>query len=156
MRYRKLRITWTAICVIACVLLICLWVRSYRWDDAATGALSGCFLDIGSCTGDVRFALITQYSGTVPIRRHSQTVTPDPFGTDPFQSEKIPDYVHNRLGVHWSKFDNGGKARISYWWPTLMAAALAAVPWTRFSLRALLIAITAVAVVLGAIVCAVR
>ena len=29
MRFRKLRIAWSVICSIACVLLIALWVRSY-------------------------------------------------------------------------------------------------------------------------------
>jgi hypothetical protein len=156
MRLRNLRIAWSVVCSLACLLLIVLWVRSYRWDDGATGVLSGCFIDIGSCTGDIRFALITQYSGTVPIRRHSQTVVPDPFGTDPFQSEKLPEYSHNGLGCRWSKFENGGKARMSYWWPILMIAALAAVPWARFSLRTLLIATTLVAVVLGLVCYAVR
>jgi hypothetical protein len=34
MKFRKLRITWTAFCGIACVLLIALWVRSYFvWDE---------------------------------------------------------------------------------------------------------------------------
>ena len=32
MRFRKLRIAFSATCVIACVLLIVLWVRSYRED----------------------------------------------------------------------------------------------------------------------------
>jgi len=34
MRFRKLRITWTVLCGIACVLLIVLWARSLqrrRW-----------------------------------------------------------------------------------------------------------------------------
>jgi hypothetical protein len=29
MRFRKLRIAWSTTCVIACVLLLVLWVRSY-------------------------------------------------------------------------------------------------------------------------------
>src|SRR6185295_4017804 len=33
MRFRKLRIAWSATCLIACVLLIVLWVRSYWWED---------------------------------------------------------------------------------------------------------------------------
>ena len=33
MRYRKLRITWTVFCGIACVLLLALWARSYWWMD---------------------------------------------------------------------------------------------------------------------------
>src|SRR4051812_34028569 len=33
MRFRKLRIAWSAFWGLACVLLIVLWVRSYRWID---------------------------------------------------------------------------------------------------------------------------
>src|SRR6476659_10578089 len=33
MRYRKLRIAWSAFWGLACVLLIALWVRSYWWCD---------------------------------------------------------------------------------------------------------------------------
>ena len=32
MRFRKLRIAWSVVCGIACVLLIVLWVRSYWYD----------------------------------------------------------------------------------------------------------------------------
>ena len=35
MRFRKLRIAFSAACLVACVLLIVLWVRSYWWCDVA-------------------------------------------------------------------------------------------------------------------------
>ena len=35
MRFRKLRIAWSVGCgLVACVLLIALWVRSYWFDDS--------------------------------------------------------------------------------------------------------------------------
>src|SRR6476661_7413421 len=34
MKFRKLRIAWSVLCGIACVLLILLWVRSYWWNDS--------------------------------------------------------------------------------------------------------------------------
>src|SRR3954453_23187446 len=37
MRFRKMRIAWSVLVAIACVLLILLWVRSYRWHDGAFG-----------------------------------------------------------------------------------------------------------------------
>ena len=37
MRFRKLRIGWSAGCVLACVVLIALWVRSYWRYDTFTG-----------------------------------------------------------------------------------------------------------------------
>src|SRR6476660_4929266 len=33
MRFRKLRIAWSVMCAIACVLLIVMWVRSYSHRD---------------------------------------------------------------------------------------------------------------------------
>jgi uncharacterized membrane protein len=41
MRFRYLRILWTVICGIACVLLIALWVRSYKTVDELHGRLLG-------------------------------------------------------------------------------------------------------------------
>jgi uncharacterized SAM-binding protein YcdF (DUF218 family) len=37
MRYRKLRIAWSVVCGIACVLLVVLWVRSQSLYDAVRG-----------------------------------------------------------------------------------------------------------------------
>jgi hypothetical protein len=37
-RFRKLRIAFSAVCGIACVLLIALWVRSYMWRDNDGGS----------------------------------------------------------------------------------------------------------------------
>jgi hypothetical protein len=34
MRFRKLRIAWSVVCSIVCVLLIVLWVRSYWIEDS--------------------------------------------------------------------------------------------------------------------------
>jgi hypothetical protein len=33
MKFRTLRIVWSIVCVLACVLLIVFWVRSYKWRD---------------------------------------------------------------------------------------------------------------------------
>jgi hypothetical protein len=37
MKYRKLRIAWSAVCGMICLLLILLWVRSYWWHDRLHG-----------------------------------------------------------------------------------------------------------------------
>jgi hypothetical protein len=42
MRFRKVRIVWSAVCGIAFVLLIVLWVRSFlSWDVYSTGMSLG-------------------------------------------------------------------------------------------------------------------
>src|SRR5947208_63167 len=38
MRFRYLRIAFSAACLIACVLLIALWVRSYKYADIVRNA----------------------------------------------------------------------------------------------------------------------
>jgi len=41
MRFRKLRIAWSVLCAIACVVLIVLWVRSYsRLDEKMDGEIA--------------------------------------------------------------------------------------------------------------------
>src|SRR3954449_8237078 len=50
MRFRKLRITWSVLWGLACVLLIVLWVRSYWWKDfAVSGGVRQIYLE--SCIG---------------------------------------------------------------------------------------------------------
>src|SRR6476469_394529 len=66
MRFRKLRIAWSVMCLIACVLLIALWVRSYSWVDGFGVPLtSKYFLGVGSNPGCIGFALqpMEQFSG---------------------------------------------------------------------------------------------
>jgi hypothetical protein len=41
MRFRKLRIAWSVVMGIACVLMIVLWVRSFRTFDRTSGRLLG-------------------------------------------------------------------------------------------------------------------
>src|SRR3954470_13955494 len=57
MRFRKLRIAWSVVCGIACVLLIVLWVRSYTQLDIVTYRASG-MVNAHSISG--HFAVRTQ------------------------------------------------------------------------------------------------
>src|SRR6266550_2296875 len=53
MRYRKLRIAFSATCLIACVLLIVLWVRSYWWNDGISGTNGSAFTRILTVQGNI-------------------------------------------------------------------------------------------------------
>src|SRR6266850_7721836 len=54
MRFRKLRIAFSATCLIACVLLIVLWVRSYWCVDVVSGYHSKLLVfGLGSERGNV-------------------------------------------------------------------------------------------------------
>src|SRR4051794_2500822 len=58
MTFRKLRIALTASCLIACVLLTVLWVRSHWWRDYfSIGQFAGRGLAIESAVGQFAFRL---------------------------------------------------------------------------------------------------
>src|ERR1043165_4216803 len=64
MRFRKLRITWSALCGIACVLLIALWVRSYwRVDLVLVRLIAANDLRFVSCRGQVATCISSPSSG---------------------------------------------------------------------------------------------
>src|SRR4051794_10959899 len=60
MRFRKLRIAWSVMCLIACVLLIVLWVRSYWWADVFSSAKG---YSVGSLRGELLVAILDDTTG---------------------------------------------------------------------------------------------
>lgn len=146
MRYRKLRITWTVICRIACLLLIVLWVRSYSWFDLVI--LSP------------RYGMVSAWGGIdmTPVR-----IPPSPLlrRLVSMQGTKAnyapPDY--SLIGFGYAPTPSSPRICIPYWFPVLLVA-IGTLPWlgasARFSLRSLLIAITAVALILDLAVWAAR
>ena len=139
MRFRKLRIAWSVLWGLAAVLLIVLWVRSYRVADAVQWATSTGIFTATSATG------VIGVSKTNHVGVQKRT----------WNSLEI---MHGTLRA-WSvsSDSNGTYLRFPHRWPLLIFAIFAAVPWInqltrRFSLRTLLIATTLVAVVLGLIV----
>jgi hypothetical protein len=155
MRYRKLRIAWSVVCGIACLLLIVLWVRSYWWYDMVQIKTSWRLLQIHSSCGH---AGLCQFN----------------FGRNPSTSaqmakEDIDDIYSGCGGRHAIRpagdlklpFGSNVSTITMPQWPAIVfAAACTAFPlvhWSnRFSLRTLLIATTLVAVVLGLIIAVLR
>ena len=137
---RYLRIVFSATCLIACVLLIVLWVRSYWWWDDFT--LNNGVESLGSKGGTVYL-----FQSEIPIH-------PSPsYGWWIHSSGEI---TKPQNALHWQtpfRGVMGVSFPLPYWLPTVTFVMLAAVPWLRwrFSLRTLLIATTLVAVVLGLI-----
>jgi len=134
MRFRKLRIAWSVACGIACVLLIVLWVRSYSLVDVA-------------CVARWHGAISRQ--GTIYIDS----------GLSWSGSDTCPNFEWPAL--EWMVFKNDPEVDVKVGnvaFPiarlVLLTAACAPLSWIsrRFSLRALLIATTLVAVGLGLIV----
>jgi hypothetical protein len=138
---RYLRIAFSATCLIACVLLIALWVRSYWWMDT-TGFIADHIL------ASIRGRLLWD----TPLKVVARPGSPS-----------LATYATARFGGTYTLPLDGilvtpgpGGTGIAIWIPALLAAILTAIPWMglkwRFSLRTLLIATTLVAVVLGLIV----
>jgi hypothetical protein len=157
MKYRKLRIAWSALCGILCLLLIALWVRSYKWvDTVAYRASPPTVYFAFSYDGVIRFGKdsISNWQSVGPfdgilLRSESWAgYTSEVFDVWPF-GKVIRGFVDR----NWSL---GGQ--IPFWFAVLVSGALGSAPWLRwrFSLRTLLIGMTLVAVGLGIIVLAVR
>jgi hypothetical protein len=153
-----LRIAFSATCIIACVLLIALWVRSYWWDDSVDGHFTEFQLfHVNSIQGQVAFLTFpkstqvlvsqTDYRGTL---KHA----PMGLAAGDFRTHSPYEFA----GLGFSRVEpNGGIAvLVPQWFLISLAAILAATPWGhwrwRFSLRTLLIATTLIAVVLGMVI----
>ncbi len=148
---RWLRIAVSAVCLVVTVLLVVIWISSYRQNyyHLLTHRGGRVFI-IASASG----LLHTSYnlSHTVADRIYS------PF-YDPID---VSDEFTPVLGFSYVQISEGGwKLAIPYWSLVTLSATLAYVPWlpwwsTRFSLRTLLIVTAIVAAVLGVVVWMVR
>ena len=147
-RYRKLRIVWSVVCGVACVLLCLLWIRSF-WE-----------IDIyGKQLSDVNgFTLISRNGAAYCAIGHSIESRELRNVTRRFILKKIKyaeavAEVERTTSRHFVIANDGiiTIVRVPDWCLLGLTTALAAAPWLRwrFSLRTLLIATTLVAVVLG-------
>jgi len=139
MIFRKLRVAWSVVWGIACVLFVMWWVRSYWRLDVITRITA---------------------SGSTTVRADSGLVTLTQMGSVRFFTDSATwaHVVDNAsLGIQFWQFDWARNAsiflvRMPIWVPALVAAILARVPWIRwskrFSLRALLIAMAIIALAL--------
>jgi hypothetical protein len=146
MNYRKLRIAWSVVCGIGCVLLVALWVRSY-WRNSAIGlGRQGNKSYFTLHRGTVELELPPDISTLSELDRYYLYIRP-----------QIGEQTRGALG--WKR-----EPYLSIFFPipvvTCLVGACGTLPWLPwprgFSLRTLLIGITLVAVVLGAVVWAVK
>ncbi len=153
---RYVRIVFSATCLIACVLLIVLWVRSYwRNDVCSIGVHSSQELGFDSIWGELGLLTMPKTLGTNGWHVASYPIEPDT--TFPILKEDMTP-IDSTFGFRFIASANMSAAFIPYWFLTLLSAILATAPWLprRFSLRTLLIATTLIAVVLGLIVAVLR
>jgi hypothetical protein len=158
MRFRKLRIAWSVVFGIACVLLMVLWARSYWWSDRCDGSLLNHGFKIDSREGNLTAIVYDQLLwGITPWQRVSFWLADlEEAALVITVNQPIPTY--SLLGIEYGPNAWGGWLLIMpHWFFSVILGVTAALPWIRhvkwrFGLRTLLIATTLVAVVLGLIV----
>jgi hypothetical protein len=149
MKYRKLRIAWSVGWGVVGLLLLALWVRSWTMLDNVTGHLPGLVsMSSTSAYGRIVFGMP---SVKLPLRLKYQRFVLDEnsFGGRPEGPRKWFVFQSDLAGV---------ALQVPHGMLVLLSCIGATVPWLpwRFSLRTLFIAMTLVAVGLGALIYAVR
>jgi hypothetical protein len=150
MKYRRPRITLSVACGIACLLLIVLWVRSYRYVEAIRlmAAPNGGVIQCLSIPGSLAVGIFksakpwSYFQMSASEWRRVMATAPASQLPSPTWGGRLTNSVVDQFFV-------------PYWILVLSSAVTASLPglrW-RFSLRTLLIAATLVAIVLGIVVC---
>jgi len=140
---RYLRIAFSAMCGVVCLLLIVLWVRSYwQWDTLQYEDLS----ESREVTSQNGFLLVDKIYQKGKGRWW--------FGSDPAE---FPADLRSQLSVCWYDADGdlqGHGVTIPHWLIVLFFVGLGIAPWTlrRYSLRTLLVFTTGIAALLGILV----
>lgn len=148
---RKLQIAWSVAWAIVCALVLALWVRSYwRFDWVSIPITSAVFLSVNS--GNGRIYASTPFASAM----RANPAKPAAFVSEwRWWSREPSDAYFQRVTVFGGGWDNNSfRVRFPHWFLTLLLATVAALPWFRwhFSLRALLIATTVLAVLLGTVI----
>lgn len=153
-RIRMLRVLWSATWGIVCVMLIAMWLRSY-WscDLLRRNSLKSGF-EIISVEGRLK---LTHSAGPAKwIANPPNTLT---YSMDELEAATLLQHVRRFANAWGFGIERGpiSAVLVPHWFVATLAGVIAAVPWIirfrrRFSLRTLLIAMTLIAVGLGAIV----
>jgi hypothetical protein len=155
-------------CLVACVALMGMWVRSYWWFDQFAGPYSTVsYFGVTLVQGQVTVAVTddTLLGATLgrnwkwrgfPLKDWDKAIAspvayfpagkPGPFFS---MTMRLPRVTSNGFtSIRITEFV------IPYWLPISISISLAALPWLpfRFSLRSLFIATTALAILMGMIV----
>jgi hypothetical protein len=150
---RDLRIAWSVVFGIVCVLLIVLWVRSYRWVDWWQCPIGGNLsLHVQSRRGEIS---VLHFRGSIQLATGSCSIAGIRLSENPGYAMMITGTPSAMRVVPLP--DKQVVSELPHWLFRLIGTLIAATPWlpwhkSSFSLRTLLIATTLVAVVLGLVV----
>ena len=157
---RGLRIAASAVCLLLCVVLCVLWVRSYWRYDYPEGHVGEMRFRLRAASGNMRLDL--GWWGTSPKWEWRSRIIEEghSIGLNPGNSDRGINFETSFFNVSFSKLTDRFFVWTPLWLPTSLAALLAAAPWIitsiQFSMRTLLIVTTLIAVLLGAVVIAAR
>ena len=154
MKFRKLRIVFSAVCGIICLLLIALWVRSYWYGNIVEWRTNTRLFRLDSRFGRIEF---WRHQPVTPIGQYRPMILREPTFrlhnvANIGQGQSfVPDYSVMGFGLY--RGNRYSIVYMPYWFVCLTCAFFAAAPWLpwrrRFSFRELLLAMTLVALVLG-------
>jgi len=139
---RRLRIAVSVVSLVACVLVIGLWVRSYWWQESLLRAP----------TVSNKLIVLTSHGGKIivgPYRAGTQLLSkPD--------TKLVGKYPWRSKPLAGRRSDEASKKSMPHWCLAIACTVAATTPWwpwsTRFSLRTLLVATTSVALALWVII----
>jgi|SRR3954447_17063187 hypothetical protein len=150
MRFRKLRIAWSVFWGLACVLLTILWMRSYHYYDGISYNLPTIAPEACWCDGLLHMGFMKVLPATDggPLRPFTYPIS----RMERWQKEI--QYKHtNVLGFGAMNGSIEFVLITPFWCPWIVTGICSALLWPSkkwsFSVRALLIAATLVALVLG-------
>jgi hypothetical protein len=149
---RRLLNIASIVCLVACVALMGMWVRSYHWNDSLTAqAAHSKLYQVATCSGQMEVSLGCRLVGPITADLHSWSVGSYESQPNPFLPTSGMPNTLQRIG-----FNSSGPIFVMpFWFLVLTSGSLAMLfqlRWPlRFNLRSLFIATTFLAVVLGMI-----
>jgi len=148
---RCLRIAFSTVSVVAGLFLIALWMRSYGTRDVVFWNFYGANgVGVWSCTGRIVFSSQANFPST---GRRLWYVSHGGIIDWRKMRDRTEESISAYSGFGAGRRNGVSQVMIPHWFFVLLTAALASSPWWqrewRFSLRALLITTTLIAMALG-------
>src|SRR3954454_13968040 len=133
LRFKKLRIAWSAFCGVACVLLLALWVRSYwYWDIVAKGwgATPNQCVRLDSYSGAFSMLYLDERNdSTITFARWKVTTLPSA-KADTFVP--IGGFDDGYAGFLYKRLSDGFEIDLPYWFLAPIPGLCAWLPWQRW------------------------